>query len=126
MRGRVVKSLTLVVPAVVVIAPGSYLLLSLFGSEYAATGSLLLALLALSAVPNVITQAAVWAARVQRRGALQIAIPATLAVAVIVGTVLLMPSLGVTGAGVAWLGAQTLAAAAILLVQLRSRSHAAG
>jgi O-antigen/teichoic acid export membrane protein len=126
MRGMVVKSLTLVVPAVVVIAPGSYLLLSLFGSEYAATGSLLLALLALSAVPNVITQAAVWAARVQRRGALQIAIPATLAVAVIVGTVLLMPSLGVTGAGVAWLGAQTLAAAAILLVQLRSRSHAAG
>jgi O-antigen/teichoic acid export membrane protein len=125
MRGMVVKSLTLVVPAVVVIAPGSYLLLSLFGSEYAATGSLLLALLALSAVPNVITQAAVWAARVQRRGALQIAIPATLAVAVIVGTVLLMPSLGVTGAGVAWLGAQTLAAAAILLVQLRSRRRAA-
>ena len=126
MRSMVVKSLTLVVPAVVVIAPGSYLLLSLFGSEYAATGSLLLALLALSAIPNVITQAAVWAARVQRRGALQIAIPATLAVAVIVGTALLMPSLGVTGAGVAWLGAQTLAAAAILLQRWRSRSQPTG
>jgi O-antigen/teichoic acid export membrane protein len=125
-RSMVVKSLTLVVPAVVVIAPGSYLLLSLFGSEYATTGSLLLALLALSAVPNVITQAAVWAARVQRRGAVQIAIPATLAAIVIVGTALLMPSFGVTAAGVAWLGAQTLAAAAILLLRWRSRSRPAG
>jgi O-antigen/teichoic acid export membrane protein len=113
-RSMVVKALTLLVPAVVVVAPGSYLLLSVFGSEYAASGSLLLALLALSAIPNVVTQAAVWAARVQRRGTVLFGIPATLAVIVIAGTALLMPSLGVTGAGVAWLGAQTLVAVAIL------------
>jgi O-antigen/teichoic acid export membrane protein len=114
-RSMVVKALTLLIPAVVVIVPGAYLLLSLFGDEYASTGSLLLALLALSAIPNVITQTTVWTARVQRKGMVQVALPASLAALVISGTCLLMPSLGLTGAGVAWLGAQTLLAVIILI-----------
>ena len=114
-RSMVVKALTLLVPAVAVIAPAAYLVMWVFGTEYAETGALLLALLALSAIPNVITQSAVWAARVQRRGAVQVAVPATLAVLVITGTVLLLPVLGVTGAGVAWLGAQIIVAVGVLV-----------
>lgn len=122
-RGMVVKAFTLLLPAVVVVAAGAYLLLSLFGSEYASSGWLLLALLALSSIPNVVTQAAVWSARVQRRGAVLFGIPAVLAVTVIAGTAILMPSLGVTGAGVAWLGAQTLVAVAILIQRWRTGSR---
>jgi O-antigen/teichoic acid export membrane protein len=125
-RSMVVKALTLLLPAVVVVAAGSYLLLSVFGSEYAASGSLLLTLLALSAIPNVVTQATVWAARVQRRGAVLFGVPAALAATVFLGTWLLMPSLGVTGAGVAWLGGQTLAAAAILLHRQLSKAQPRG
>jgi O-antigen/teichoic acid export membrane protein len=114
-RSMVVKALTLLVPAVVVIAPGSYLVLSLFGPEYASSGALLLALFSLSAIPNVITQTTVWTARVQRKGVVQVALPATLAALVIGGTCLLIPIFGITGAGMAWLGAQTLLAVTILI-----------
>jgi O-antigen/teichoic acid export membrane protein len=124
-RSMIVKSLTLLVPAVVVIAPGAYLVMLVFGREYAETGAVLLALLALSAIPNVITQSAVWAARVQRRGAVQVVVPATLAVLVVAGTCVLVPILGVTAAGVAWLGAQIVVAVGVLIDRQirRSRSN---
>jgi O-antigen/teichoic acid export membrane protein len=114
-RSMVVKSLTLLLPAVVVIAPGAYLVLWVFGEDYAETGAVLLALLALSAIPNVITQTTVWTARVQGKGRVQVALPAVLSALVIAGTCVLLPILGLTGAGVAWLGAQTLIAAVVLL-----------
>jgi O-antigen/teichoic acid export membrane protein len=114
-RSMVVKALTLLVPAVVVIAPGAYLLLSVFGADYASSGAVLLALLALSAIPNVVTQAAVWTARVQRNGLVLVGVPASIAAIVFAGTWALMPSLGVTGAGVAWLTAQTLLAVVVLV-----------
>lgn len=125
-RSMVVKAMTLLVPAVAVVALGAYLLLSLFGSTYAASGSVLLALLALSAIPNVVTQATVWAARVQRRGAVLFSVPAALSAIVFVGTWLLMPALGVTGAGAAWLGAQIVVATAVLLLRRRSQVQPAG
>ena len=71
---------------------------------------MLLALVALSAIPNVITQAMVWAARVLRRGRVLVVVPATLTVIVVAGTCVVMPVLGVTSVGVAWLGAQSLVA----------------
>jgi hypothetical protein len=86
-----------------------------FGADYANSGALLLSLLALSAIPNVVTQTAVWTARVQRKGVVLVALPASIAALVFLGTWLLMPSLGVTAPGVAWLGAQTLLAVVVLV-----------
>src|SRR5690606_18432432 len=124
-RGMVVKAMALLVPAVLVIAVGAEPLLSLFGAHYADEGSLLLALLALSAVPNVVTWSAVWAARVRRDGRVLFGLPAAVTTAVIAGSWVLMPALGVVATGVAWLGAQSVAAAGVLLVRAVSRRRLA-
>jgi O-antigen/teichoic acid export membrane protein len=114
-RGMERKAMTLMVPGVAVVAIGSYPILWVFGSTYAQTGTILLVLLALSAIPNVVTNSAVWEARVRRDRAVLVGVPATLSAAVIVGTVVLVPAMGVTGAGWAWLVAQSVLAAVILL-----------
>jgi O-antigen/teichoic acid export membrane protein len=120
-RGMIFKAMALLVPAVLVIAALAYPLLSLFGRHYADEGALLLALLALSAIPNVITWSTVWAARVRRDGRVLFALPAAITTAVIAGSWFLMPVMGVVGTGVAWLGAQSVAAAGVLLVRALRR-----
>jgi O-antigen/teichoic acid export membrane protein len=116
-RSMVGKALLLLVPAVLLCAGLAYPILSLFGPQYAAEGSLLLALLALSSIPNVVTWSTVWAARVRRDGHVLFGLPAAITTAVIAGTWFLMPITGVLGTGVAWLGAQSVAAAGVLLVR---------
>ncbi|OLT06278.1 hypothetical protein BJF90_17540 [Pseudonocardia sp. CNS-004] len=116
-RSMVHKALALLVPAVVVIAVGAYPLLSLFGPAYAENGGVLLVLLVLSAIPNVVTWSTVWAARVRRDGRVLFGLPAVITTAVIAGSWYLMPVMGLVGTGVAWLGAQGLAAAGILLAR---------
>ncbi len=120
-RSMVHKAMALLVPAVVVIAAAAYPLLSLFGAHYADEGSLLLVLLVLSAIPNVITWSTVWAARVRRDGRVLFGLPAAITTTVIAGSWFLMPVMGVLGTGVAWLGAQSVAAAGILLVRAARR-----
>jgi O-antigen/teichoic acid export membrane protein len=114
-RGMERKALTLIVPGALVTAAASYPILWVFGSTYAQTGTLLLILLVLSAIPNVVTNSTVWEARVNRRRAVLVGLPAGLCALVIIGTVVLVPMIGITGAGWAWLGAQCLAAAVVLL-----------
>jgi O-antigen/teichoic acid export membrane protein len=120
-RAMVVKALTLIVPGVVVIVPGAGLILSIFGPHYAETGTTLLVLCALSAVPNVVVVAAIAVARVQQRRAVIIAVPASVAVIVISLALTLMPRFGLTGIGVALLVGQSAVAAAILLIVLGTR-----
>jgi O-antigen/teichoic acid export membrane protein len=120
-RSMIYKAMALLVPAVLVIAAAAYPLLSLFGAHYADEGSLLLVLLALSAIPNVLTWSTVWAARVRRDGRVLFGLPAAITTAVIAGSWFLMPVMGVLGTGVAWLGAQSVAAAGVLLVRAARR-----
>ena len=108
------RSLMLVVPAAVVLAVGSYPVLWLFGEHYAQRGAWALTLAALSAVPQVVTAATVAQARVQQRMAVLVAVPGTIAVAVLACAWLLMPRLGITGVALSWLGVQTVAAAVLL------------
>ena len=65
-RQMLTKSLTLVVPAVLVLSAGSWLVLMVFGEHYAETGSLLLALSAFSAIPACVNLAEIAAARVRQ------------------------------------------------------------
>jgi O-antigen/teichoic acid export membrane protein len=113
-RAMTRRSLLLVVPAAVVLAVGSYPVLWLFGEHYAQGGAWALTLAALSAVPQVVTAATVAQARVQQRMAVLVAVPGTIAVAVLAGAWLLMPYLGITGVALSWLGVQTTAAAVLL------------
>jgi O-antigen/teichoic acid export membrane protein len=114
-RSMVRKALTLLVPAVIVIVPGAGLILSVFGQHYAATGTSLLALSALSAVPNVVSIATINAARVRQRRIVQFGVPALVAVIVIPLAWILMPQMGLTGVGVALLVGQSAVAAIILV-----------
>jgi O-antigen/teichoic acid export membrane protein len=122
-RSMVSKCLLLLTPTVLLCAVLAHPLLSLFGTRYADEGSLLLALLALSAIPNVVNWSVVWAARVRRDGRVLFGLPAVITVAVIAGSWLLMPAIGILGTGVAWLAAQSVAAAGVLLVSARHRTH---
>jgi O-antigen/teichoic acid export membrane protein len=114
-RSTVTRSLALILPAALVIVPGAGLILSIFGEHYAATGTTLLALASLSAVPNVIVTAALFGARVQQQRAVLLGVPAAVAVLVIPAALVLMPVLGLTGVGVALVVGQTVVAAAILI-----------
>jgi O-antigen/teichoic acid export membrane protein len=114
-RGMVRKALTLIVPAVIVIVPGAGLILSIFGEHYAETGTMLLTLSALSAIPNVVSIATVNAARVRQRRIIQFGVPAMIAVIVIPLAWILMPLMGLTGVGVALLVGQSIVAAVILI-----------
>jgi O-antigen/teichoic acid export membrane protein len=120
-RSMTWKAMALLVPAALLFAALSYPLLSLFGAQYADEGALLLALLALSGIPNVITWSTVWAARVRRDGRVLFWLPAAITTSVIAGSWFLMPVMGVVGTGVAWLGAQSVAAGGVLLVRALRR-----
>lgn len=114
-RAMIRKSLTLLVPAVVVLVVAGRWVLEIFGSVYAETGALPLALIALASLANVLTAATVSAARVRQRMGVLFGVPATAAMLVIVLAWLLMPHLGVTGVGLAWLIGQSVVGAGILV-----------
>jgi O-antigen/teichoic acid export membrane protein len=119
-RAMVRRSSMLVVPAAVVLAVGAYPVLWLFGEHYAQRGAWPLALAALSAIPQVVTASTVAQARVQQRMRVLVAVPGTIAVAVVAAAWLMMPLLGITGVALSWLVVQT-AAALVLLVREHRR-----
>ncbi|OZM83547.1 lipopolysaccharide biosynthesis protein [Pseudonocardia sp. MH-G8] len=114
-RSMTTKSLALVLPAVLVIVPGAGLILSVFGEHYVTTGTTLLALASLSAVPNVVVTETLFAARVRQQRSVLLGVPAVLALLVIPPALVLMPVLGLTGVGVALVVGQSLMAVAILV-----------
>jgi O-antigen/teichoic acid export membrane protein len=114
-RSMVTRSLALLLPAALVIVPGAGLILSVFGAHYVATGTTLLALSCLSAVPNVIVTAALFGARVTQQRAVLLGVPTVLALLVIPPALVLMPAFGLTGVGIALLAGQSVMAVAILL-----------
>jgi O-antigen/teichoic acid export membrane protein len=122
--------LTVPVAVIVVAAPE---LLSIFGSYYAEHGSTVLRLLALSAFPNALLTLEVVRARVLRKlgpVAIGLALMCGVALALVV---LLVPRVGIDGAGIAWLTALSAGAAVSALWhgmrrrgQRRAASVAAG
>jgi O-antigen/teichoic acid export membrane protein/aminoglycoside phosphotransferase (APT) family kinase protein len=115
-RETVRRGLMLVVPVALVLALGAPLVLALFGPHYAAAGTGALALVALSAIPNVITAAATSTARVRQRRGVQFGVPTSLSVLTIGLAWLLMPHLGVLAVGLAWLIAQCSVATVVLIM----------
>lgn len=113
-RAMVRRSMTMVVPAAAVLSIGAYPVLWLFGEHYAQQGAWALALAALSAIPQVITQSRVVQARVQQRMRVLVLVPGSLALGVLVTAWLLMPVLGIAGVALAWLVVQTVGALVLL------------
>lgn len=90
-------------------------ILGVFGPDYAQHSTGLLRLLLLSALPNLVVATAVSICRARRRIRTAIAILAAVCVTALGLTVLLLPVLGIAGAGAAWLIAETAVAIPLLL-----------
>jgi hypothetical protein len=114
-----VQNARIVIPVSLVVVLAAPWLLKLFGEDYSAEGALLLRLLALSAIPNIITSLFVSIARVQRR---MIAIILTLGAmsALVIGlSYYLLGIIGITGVGFAWLVSQFVIALYLLVTELK-------
>lgn len=124
-RQALLHTLRLLAPVVALVAGLAPFGLSFFGPWYVSQGTSTMRLLALSAVPNAVVALAVSRARVARRMNTVMVILLSLSGLVIGLTVLLVPRVGIAGAGFAWLAAQLVVAAAVLtaprLSALRSR-----
>jgi O-antigen/teichoic acid export membrane protein/GT2 family glycosyltransferase len=103
----------LLIPAVALTVVGAPLLLGIFGDDYRAATSLL-QLLALAAIPNLVVSTAVSSARAQRRLGFLLSIQLVQCVVVLSLTWVLLHTMGLTGAGLAWLISQTVMAAGLL------------
>jgi O-antigen/teichoic acid export membrane protein len=120
LRSVVIKALrviaALLVPAMAIMILGGKLILRLFGTPYATAGYALLILLAISAVPDAVSNVAVTVCRVTHKLGYSTGLNLGILVITLGGAWFLMPLLGITGVGVAWLGAQTIGAIASLPV----------
>ncbi|MBI4287969.1 MAG: lipopolysaccharide biosynthesis protein [Chloroflexi bacterium] len=120
-------SLLLVVPAIAVIFVVSNRLLLLFGRAYSEEGLLLLRVLALSTLPGTFNTVYLTYRRVTKEVGLVLGISGAIALLSLVAGYLLVPRLGVLGAGLGYLGAQTVVAlwlgANLYVRNLSARGH---
>ena len=113
---RLLVGLQLLLMVVVVIdAP---LILSIFNPAYASEAETLLRLLALAVLPHGVNAIYLALARVQRRVGRVILVQGTTASITLAASVPLLGSLGIAGAGVAWLVAHSLVALVLFTTQL--------
>jgi O-antigen/teichoic acid export membrane protein len=115
LRRAVVQTLRLVAPLVLLVVLLAPYVLRLFGSAYASHATGTLRLVALSAIPNVVTTLYVYACRARRKMLrLVIVLTAECSVVVVLSYALLDP-LGIAGVGAAWVIGQSVVAVAILI-----------
>jgi O-antigen/teichoic acid export membrane protein len=102
--------IVLLVPAMAVMIVCGRFVLGFFGASYATAGYGLLILLAASSLPDAVSNVAVVIFRVTSR----LGYSTLLNLGILIGTLtaawILMPSLGIAGAGAAWLGVQVIGA----------------
>lgn len=117
-RGRCLRCVThqakLLVPAVALIVAAAPHLLMIFGPAYAAADAGALRLLALAALPALITNTAISVTRSQRRMRMVAGIQVSICILMWGLSAVLMGPLGITGVGAAWLIAQGATAVALL------------
>lgn len=106
----------LVVPVAVAVALAAPYLMRLFGRQYATHAATTLSLLALSAIPNVITALHVSIYRVQRRMRAVVTLLAGLCLSLLVLAPVLLALMGIAGVGLAWLVCQSIVAIVVLRV----------
>jgi O-antigen/teichoic acid export membrane protein len=102
----------LLIPAMAVMIAGGRIILEIFGPRYASAGYGLLILLAISALPDAVSNIAVAVFRVTKRLNYSASLNLGIMITTVAAAWFLMPPLGILGAGVAWLSAQTLGAIA--------------
>ena len=119
-RGVLLNTTGLLLPAILLMVVAAPVILSLFGKEYASQGTPLLRLLALGALPSVVITLYLSFSRLQNWLNRIIAIHGAFALLSLTLIIVLVPGLGITGVGVAWLITQFSIAAVIGLFHFRS------
>ena len=116
----------LLIPAMVIMIAGGKLILGMFGAPYASAGYGLLVILAISAVPDAVSNIAVSVFRVTNRVKYSATLNMGILITTIVGAWFLMSSFGIVGAGAGWLGAQILGAIASIPAYVKLGRKAPG
>jgi O-antigen/teichoic acid export membrane protein len=109
----------LVVPLALLVVLFAPFVLRIYGSSYSAHGAWTLRLLALGAIPSMITVLYVGVARVRRKTARIFTVQACICVTVLGMSHWLLGVYGIAGVGIAWLGGQSLVAAVLAMTELR-------
>lgn len=113
---RVVRhTLPLLGSAVVLLAITAPFILRIFGEGYSEHGATLVRLLAVAAIPNLLVDTAISAARANRRTVAGAVMGAVVCVGVIGLAAGLVPLIGISGIGVAWLATLSVLAAVLLM-----------
>ncbi|MHB1005747.1 MAG: lipopolysaccharide biosynthesis protein [Chloroflexota bacterium] len=118
-RRAFLQTVRLVVPLVVMLVLAAPYVLSLLGGSYAAEGTTLVRLLALSAIPNIVNTLFISIARAQRHMFAIVAILAAQCISVLLLSYTLLNIMGITGVGLAWLISQSAVAVALLILRRR-------
>jgi len=122
LRPTVVKAFRiaalLLIPAMVAMVAGGKLILAIFGQAYVSSGYVLLVLLAISAMPDAVSNVAVAICRATNRLGYSASINLGILVVTVVSAWLLMPRFGLPGVGIGWLAAQVAGALACIPVFL--------
>jgi O-antigen/teichoic acid export membrane protein len=130
LRPAVVKAFRiasfLLIPAIVVMVAGGKLILAIFGQAYVSAGYGLLVLLAISAMPDAVSNVAVAICRATNRLGYSASINLGILACTVVSAWLLMPRFGLLGVGIGWLAAQVLSAVACIPAFLNLDGRAAG
>jgi O-antigen/teichoic acid export membrane protein len=119
--GRVVlkHTLKLLIPLVVGVVILAPWILSVFGTAYAAEGTLTLRILALAALPHTVILLGLVTARLQHQLKTVIAIQGVIATVTLGTAVTLVERMGSLGAAVGWFSAQLIVALVLLATYLR-------
>ena len=111
----------ILVPAVILILAIAPQLLLLFGGSYSENATTLLRILAISALPLVTNYIYLETKRVKKKLKIVIGLSAFAGAATLGLTYLLLPLMGVNGAGIAWLSTQGIIALVIVANWLKQR-----
>ena len=109
--------------AIIVLLLGADVILRLFGASYADAGAPLLRYFALALLPFTVTTFVIAFDRVRERYGAAIVIAGVGAVTTVALDVILLPELGITGAGMGWLAGQTVAAVLALATLAHGQSR---
>jgi O-antigen/teichoic acid export membrane protein len=113
------RGLLLLAPGVVLLCVSAPLLLTLFGGDYASTGSGVLRLFAVAVLPKLVLIVFVAASRVRRQVGRIVLAQASVSALVVSLALITMGRIGVTGVGVAYLTGQLVVAGAAMPSLLR-------
>jgi O-antigen/teichoic acid export membrane protein len=109
-------------PVIVVLLLGASEILRVFGADYADAGAPLLRYFAVSLVPFAVATFVVALDRIRERSGAAMVITGAGTATTLLLDILLIPTHGITGAGIGWLGGQTIAAAIALASLRRTRA----